>query len=308
MAGIEIDILNIGRRRYFYKFVTPFVIKVEEEITVFNDKVIESLTKIVLPLTEFQPFLHIYDSDGEMLEFSGYQREEGTIVVYFPNNKPILPLSYRTLKMCYIIQFYPEEEKDTIIHDEKREYELFGSILRSDKVEASLTVPLSKNSLTYIFIEYSMENYNKTVDLYVLDENSIDQSSSIITNFDDGATFTHITADKDPKENNLIILVAHEIPKFVYNWSAIGLIIGTVTAIAMPLLYIFKHDDGTFLSIIVAWAIFTITALTIIKGWLFTKTWNNEILKIEDWYYRVISIWIIIITVLILAQNSLMIY
>ena len=69
MENLSDDDKLLSRRRYFYKFISPTIIKVEEEYTIFNDNRVEPLTEIVLPLDRFLPFLHIYDSNEEGLEF-----------------------------------------------------------------------------------------------------------------------------------------------------------------------------------------------------------------------------------------------
>jgi len=107
---------------------------------------------------------------------------------------------------------------------------------------------------------------------------------------DGGDKFIHIMAQADPYENFIMTIVSYRIPNYVYGWSTVGSIIGAIGIVAIPFIYLIYPRDGTLLSIIIAWSIFTITAVTIIKGWLFTKTWDDTILKIQDDFYRFVSI------------------
>lgn len=125
----------LSRRRFFYKFISPTIIKVEDEITIFNDNLVDPLPEIVLPLPGFLPFLHIYDSNWEELEFQGYAEEPGFIVVYFPQSRLILPQTYRTVRMSHIFQYEIKEQKDNIIHDERQDYYLFGTLIKKERSE-----------------------------------------------------------------------------------------------------------------------------------------------------------------------------
>lgn len=278
----------LSRRRFFYKFISPTIIKVEDELTIFNDNLIDPLPEIVLPLPMFLPFLHIYDSNGEELEFQGYSEESGFIVVYFPQSRLILPQTYRTIKMNHIFQYKIKEEKNNVLHDEKQEYYLFGKYIKKERSEVILISPLNKNCTTYVYIDYP-EEYEKVVESVVVDEKYDKKLDPALEVSDGGDKFIHITAQADPNENYIMTIVSYSIPNYVYNWSTVGSLIGAAGILAIPVTYLFYHTDSTYMGIIIAWSIFTITAMTIIKGWLFTKIWNDTILKIQDWFYRAVS-------------------
>ena len=196
------------------------------------------------------------------------------------------------------------EEKRKIDHDEKQEYELFGTLLKSNINKTILVSPLNKNCSTYIYIDYP-EEYEKVVKFTVTDDEDNEYINPPLEISDGGDKFIHIMAKADPNENYVMTFISYRIPNYVYGWCTAGSIIGAIGIVAIPIIYLLYPKDGTFLGIIITWSIFTITAVTIIKGWLFTKTWNDKVLKIHDWFYRRIAILMTIESLAILFAYSL---
>ncbi len=190
--------------------------------------------------------------------------------------------------MNHIFQYKIKEEKNNVLHDEKQEYYLFGKYIKKERSEVILISPLNKNCTTYVYIDYP-EEYEKVVESVVVDEKYDKKLDPALEVSDGGDKFIHITAQADPNENYIMTIVSYSIPNYVYNWSTVGSLIGAAGILAIPVTYLFYHTDSTYMGIIIAWSIFTITAMTIIKGWLFTKIWNDTILKIQDWFYRAVS-------------------
>ena len=190
--------------------------------------------------------------------------------------------------MDYIFQYESSEEKSVIIHDELEEYHLFGTLIKKERSEVILISPLNKNCSTYVYIDYpkSMKKSWKRLSSMI---NIMKNLKPALEVSDGGDKFIHITAQSDPDENYIMTIVSYSIPNYVYHWSTVGSVIGLFGIIALPAIYLFYPRGDTSISIIIAWSIFTITLITIIKGWLFTKTWNDKNLKIQDWFYRSMS-------------------
>ena len=79
----------IDRVRHFRRFIIPSLMKCIDEITFYNTG--KELNGVKYALEYFRPSLHIFDSNGEQLEFYGAKdsRESGReIYIDFPKHRP----------------------------------------------------------------------------------------------------------------------------------------------------------------------------------------------------------------------------
>jgi len=129
----ELDI-KIERMRTFFEFESPSVMKVTEEITLFNKG--RSTPYFPYKIDKFRPSLQITDSNGENLLFHSFERYKqykkynNIISIRFPKNNPLERNEHRLIKMQYI-----------------------NCLRQTNLKEANLTVGVFKNASIYSFIK-----------------------------------------------------------------------------------------------------------------------------------------------------------
>lgn len=148
--------ISIVRVRTFFEFESPSFMRTIEEITLFNET---AETKyMTYRLDKYRSALHIYDSDGRMLEFRSYIDDDLTfkpdsgssnlIEIDFPEEKPLRKESYRTIRFEYITRVQPNA-----------------------LLETKITVSLYNGASVYAFIK-ECEGYEFTVHYSLFDGES----------------------------------------------------------------------------------------------------------------------------------------
>lgn len=282
-SGIEIsepnsEQITINRVRYFYEFETPSTLKVIEEITFYNKGSTIFIVKYILD--SFRPFLHIFDLNGEPLEFYGRSSPQNQpnsetnsrleINIKFPEKRPLFQDDYRTIRLEYINEVQEMESQSAV-----------------------LEVPLHKTANIYAFVK-QCKNYDFVAHYGILsgeDNNlSINKSDS----------FFHIYSKPDKSDNRtLLIVIKHKIPRPLLSWYILGGVFGAASVILIPVLY-YLNPSGIkeFLPFTAA----VISTLIIIKGWLSFKDVDKK-LGIYDILYRAL---IIILLVEILTVSIIL--
>ena len=137
--------LVIDRVRHFRTFKTPSLMECIDEITLCNKG--KAISSVVYTLDSFSPFLHIFDSTGNQLEFHGYSNDDNKIRIDFPANNAMSEDEYRTIRIEYIKEVEPAAFKNILIE-----------------------IPLHETASVYVFLQ-ECENYDFSTILYgVLDE------------------------------------------------------------------------------------------------------------------------------------------
>lgn len=265
----------IDRVRHFRQFETPSLMKCVDEITFYNTG--QELPTIKYILGTFRPSLHIFDSNGQQLEFysstNSEKKENREIYIDFPKQKPLSNGEFRTIKLEYV-----QEVKASL----------------SDKLK--LTIPLHETASVYTFIE-QCENYGLSVHYGVLDANNckVENLNQTIVK---GDSFFNIyyKAVKNNSNLYLFIVLQHKITKTLSDWYNMSIIFGVISAISLPFLY---HYNPYGVTGIATYAAFVISYLFIIKGWLFSKNMDKKMIKYDKRYQYLI--WVIFLEITLMT-------
>lgn len=262
----EIDIIRI---RHFYEFQDPFLFLCSEETTIRNNSKKEDIRSIIYDIGEFRNRLHVYDSDGTILEFHrpGEDEEqvedaengetEQQIEIEFSNDNPLRPGEYRTIKLEYT-----REIKDYI---ENGYYVFFFNLDDAPRIYISIRIAKTFHCDRKILI---LSSDGKEFDLEHLRE----KDDVIEESFENS---TNITI-KNPIENcQLLFAFNYDIGKSLKNWFNIGAGFGIITIIIVAVLLCTKPGDC--LQTVIPFAGIVNTFLLITKGWLF----QNNMEKID---------------------------
>jgi len=261
------DELETVRIRYFYEFQDPFLVLCSEETTLRNNSDAD-IRSIFYDIGEFRTRLHIYDSDGKVLEFyrsadevenSDDAEMEHQIDIEFPYDKPLRPGEYRTIKLEYI-----REIKNYNI--ERRGYYVFLFSLE----DAPRTYISIRNAKDFrcerkIRILSSDGEEFETKHLREKEEVTEEQFENSIN-----------IAVKSPIEQcKLIFAFNYDIDKSLKHWLNLGVGLG-VTTIGI-IVWLFVTQPGECLQTVIPFAGIVNAFLLIIKGWLF----QNKMEKVD---------------------------
>lgn len=251
----EREKIIVDRIRYFWKFETPSLVKCVEEITFYYNKG-DNISRVEWVLDDIRPFLHIYDSTGEQLEFYGNSDEKDkslhAIYIDFPEKRPLISGEHRTIRLDYA----------RIVQDKLR--------------NATITIPLPENVTTYTYIQIS-KNYELKAE-YGIQDNELSNRNFYV---DKGISFFHIYTSAAESINTLIISVEHKIPKSLSDWYNMGLLFGGTYAL---FIWPFYHYNPTGITYYATFGAIIISLLIIIKGWLFSKDMDRHLEKYDASY------------------------
>ncbi len=253
--------ITIDRVRHFRRFKTPSLMECIDEITFYNTG--REISSVEYILDSFSPSLHIFDSNGNQLEFHGDHDDENEIGfeirIDFPVDKAMSQDEFRTIRIEYIKEVKPEALKKIL-----------------------MTVPLHETASVYVFLE-ECDNYDfSTIHYGVVDENYDLVENANMTVYR-GESFWHI-ASKAAKNNSglLYIIFKHKITKTLHLWILMGLIFGFISAFFIWRSYHFNPSNAVG---IITYTGFIISYLFIIKGWLFSKNMDKKLIQ-YDFSYR----------------------
>lgn len=271
----------VDRVRHFLEFQNPSLLKMVEEMTLFNRG--EEVHFIEYILEEFRTSMHIFDSDGTPLEFHNTSDSKKNISSFpskisidFPISKPFLKNTFRTIKFEYIVS----EDKREILSTE-------------------ICLALYPAAKTYVFIK-QCDFYEFNIHYFLIDhkENELDYSR---VNVNKKPTFCEISVrSEDNESNNLIIVLDHKIPSSFLNWYKSGILFGSI-AVLSGLIAMFLNPESIRYCIISS--SIAISFMVIIKGWLFQKEMDKVLVKYDKIYLVLIYILIITVVVLILYYS-----
>lgn len=275
--------ITIDRVRHFRRFKTPSLIECIDEITFYNTG--GEISSVEYILDSFSPSLHIFDSNGNQLEFHGDHEDEDEdeneigfkIRIDFPIDKAMSQGEFRTIRIEFIKEVNPETFKDVLI-----------------------TVPLHETASVYVFLE-ECDNYDfSTIHYGALDENYNLVENDNMTVYR-GESFWHI-ASKAAKNNSglLYIIFKHKITKTLHSWIIMGLIFGFISAFFIWRSYHFNPSNAVGIA---TYTGFIISYLFIIKGWLFSKNMDKKLIQYDLSYRFLISILFFEITGILVHYN-----
>ncbi|MCK4798452.1 MAG: hypothetical protein KAT05_13815 [Spirochaetes bacterium] len=267
------ETIEIDRVRIFRKFETPSLMKCVDEITFYNKG--EDASGVYYLVNGFLPALHIFDSNGEQLNFDGYSNDDKSgLEIIFPADRLLKSEEYRTIRLEFI-----QEEKPL-------EYEAL-----------LITLPLYETASVYAFIE-QCENYDLIVNYGVFDTD-FNEVKNVELEVKEGEKFFHIFSKANMNNNSTIyILPEHKIPETLSRWYKMSSCFGGITLLSTPILY---HYNPIGISRIVTTAALVITYFFFIKSWLFSKNIDKTIMK-YDTIFR-IMIWIIFFEIIIISLH-----
>jgi hypothetical protein len=272
------------RIRHFFEFDTSLILKRKEEITFYNEGNVP-LERIIYDAREFLPHLNIYDSNGELLIFHGNiefggqsiligrgleENSEYPIIIEFPPTRPVNPNSFRVITLEYINDIGLKE----------------GDI-------GFITLPIGfaphfylyfKKLNEYItdvfpFIESNDEQYFELGDLEETD----------FVQIEDTPSYFSISSSIAIPNCSLVIGTSYKLPLWNSLWFNGGIVIG-IGAITTNVILL-SSDANTFLPEILALGGISNTYLILTKGWVFTKSPVERVLKIP---YTSIYFWLIL--------------
>ncbi|WP_424357109.1 hypothetical protein [Methanocella sp. MCL-LM] len=325
----------VSRWRYFYKFIDVTTIKISEEITVYNPANRDQETiripfeEFINPFNEdknkwdrFKPYLHVYDTCGESLEFWTLDDNIDFLYIDLPKDSKLSRDKFTTVRLEYIIEVDHTKTKQTIVHDEELEYKdylkplIFPEDVKVKEIE--LAFKLRSGAKTYVFIEHC-DKYKKDLFYLVTDSKfKGDQEKTKKVKKEDGERYTHIRYGADPEEGLLFVTIRYSIPRHMLGWSYLGVCIGIFSFFGILLLSVLKYALGhhnyeegftsTYLGVIVAWGVFAISAMIMIKGWLVDKDYKSDLITIHDstykWIAALITIEVAILLLIIAFINK----
>lgn len=263
-SELETGQIIIDRVRYFHQFETPSSIKSIEEIT-FNNKG-AGVSSIEYYLGAFRPFLHIFDSNGEQLEFCGCADVENEpsykIKIEFPKERHLDYGKCRTIRLEYVQKV---KEMDVRI--------------------ARIIAYWPGTANIYTFIK-QCENYEFIVHYWVEDKENNELEN--VLKVEKGSSFIHLYSKAIKNDCNIIINLEHKIPSSLSKWYNIGATFGIISFVSIPILYNYNPEG---IKEIVGFAVLVITILIIIKGWLFSKNMDRQ-LKNYDLFYQALIVMI----------------
>lgn len=273
--------ITIDRVRHFRRFKTPSLMECIDEITFYNTG--EKISSVGYVLDSFVPSLHIFDSNGNQLEFHGNHEDENRfeIRIDFPEDKAISQDQFRTIRIEYITEVKPAEVKNVLI-----------------------TVPLHETASVYVFLE-ECDNYDfSTIHYGALDDKLGAIENANLTVYR-GESFWHIAA-KATKNNSglLYIIFKQKITETLSSWIIMGLIFGSISIIFIWPSYHFNPLNAVGIT---TYAGFTTSYLFIIKGWLFSKNMDKKLIQYDLYYRSLILILFLEITGVIIHYNIIFI-
>lgn len=232
------------RIRYFLEFVSPTLLSIKDEITVYNIGNDSNFFKYLLD--EFKSNLHIKDSNGDFLEFTGNDENktgEHEIIVYFPDDRKLKKEEYRTISFEYTkkVQF---------------KFSYYPKMLLKMKFKRF------RNSNTYVFI--------KQCDEYEFDVFCEDVMDDILK----GSIFYELSIKSTNSQEDILVLIWHHIPTSILYWYYLGTLFGFSLLFLIPISYHF-NPDGIRDYILLASV--SVTFLVFIKGLLFQKKMDRQL-------------------------------
>ena len=268
--------LIIDRVRHFRRFETPYFLKCIDEITFYNTG--KEVSSVKYTLDTFLPSLHIFDSNGELLEFYGCSdagdNECLDIEINFPNNRPLSCEDYRTIRLEFIQEVDPLELKRTLIR-----------------------IPVNETASLYIFLELPDNYIFSRLHYGILDKNNDDELENVNLTVKKGEYFLNISSKPIENTANLYIIFEHEIRKTLSGWYNMGVVFGIISAVSIPFLYLSNYSEAIGIAKL---ASFVISYLFIIKGWLFTKNMDKALIHLDSKYRFLIYLIFLEITLMIL--------
>jgi len=267
-VGNSEQAIVIEKVRHFLEFETPSFLRLKMEVTILNRG--NTASKYTHSLPDIKSGLHILDSDGNFLEFSGNEKCDqnlNEIVIYFPRDKYLHQNDHRTITFEYV-----------------QKWEL--SKLRLIKIFFTLF----EGAHTYIFIK-QCEEYDFKVGVfeYVESEEST-IGESLIGGYEEGVSFFDLDVELMNNSSSLLVAFWHKMPNSLFNWYYIGLYFSAALVILIPFTY---HFDSSRSELCIVVASSCISLLVIIKGWLFQKNMDRR-LKIVDTVYSCVVAFLII--------------
>lgn len=297
--------LKIERVRTFFEFENPSMMKVIEEITLFNNG--PSTPYFPYKLDKFRVCLQFFDSSGENLAFHSFQHlrpyknYQNLISVRFPKGNPFGEKEYRLIKLEYIT-----------------------SVPESTLKAANISVTLIENASMYsiikecegyeftVYHEFSFENEGLTAAMKKLNSNTcIELNESLkkllILDVDTNkqSSFFEMQCNSDDAINGKILIkLKHEIPKSFHNWYSLGLIFGTLTFLFIFFGYgLSSSNNPSNINCYFVLASASVSFLVVLKGWVFQKKMDIG-LKTYDEIYRFIIFLIIAEVLYIILRSS----
>jgi hypothetical protein len=287
--------IHYERVRTFFEFETTTLLTVTEELILLNKGVCTSF--FPYELDDYRTALRILDSDGANLVFHSFEQYrfkpgyENFICIEFPKEKPLGKNEYRLVKLQYIKSI---PKKPNTIPFMK---------------EAEINVTLYKDTSMYSYIK-ECEGYEFFIHYYLFDKyrNKLD-SSPIKTNKQ--CSFCEMSYNaKEELEGEIRIIVTHKIPKQLLRWYKLGQYFGTTAILFMGLSYLwdklYSSNTGLNINSYFVLASLTVSFLIVLKGWVFQKKMDKELMKFDRRYRTIISIIIIEIVTIIFYDIGLL--
>lgn len=269
----------IDRVRHFRQFKTPSLMECIDEITFYNTG--GEISSVEYNLEFFIPSLHIFDSNGNHLEFHGDHEDENNlgfkIRIDFPVDKAMSQDEFRTIRIEYIKEVKPSSVKNI-----------------------QITVPLHETASVYVFLE-ECENYAFSTIYYgVLDANHDLVENANITVYR-GESFLYLTSKAAKNDSGLLhIIFKHKITKTLHLWIVMGIIFGFISVFSIWQSYHFNPLNALGIT---TYTGFIISYLFIIKGWLFSKNMDNKLIRYDNIYKSLVFILFAEITGILIHYN-----
>lgn len=288
--------VQVERVRTFFEFENTSLMKVTEEIILFNKG--KDRTNIPYDLETYRTALRIHDFDGADLVFHSYEQVrfnsqyQSLIAIELPSSKPLLTNEYRLIKLQYTI-----------------------GIPQTKMREANIKVGLYKNSSMYSFLK-ECEGYEFKISysLHDISGTKLASGEELRSKFGietkkQPSFFEMRYNSKEPLEGYVLLTVWHKIPKSLLVWYRIGIYFGIISPTFIFFDYWWNQVGtnseilGSNINCYFVLSSITISFLTILKGWIFQKKMDRDLLKYDRRYRRII-IFIIFEVLFIVLHNA----
>lgn len=295
--GVDHECLHVLRQRYDQYFRTPFVVECREEITFYNNTQTD-IQVISYPLAENRKKLHIFDSNGDLLEFYrdflGDGDKQGVFIAFF-RGRHLAPQEIRTIRIEY----------EWVIEEYQGDYFFYTFNLgHSRGTYVSFEYPSSFYFDIHLFIR-GHDNATNTDEFFLLMDLEEFHDYVSVKRYEHSLDF-HSTTRVENCE--LMVFFKHKLTYSQMGWYTLGAFLGGFAVVALScVLYAYPNLS---LPIVLPVATLVNGYLLVTKGWLFEPDMEKitGAIKITDKLEFTIDSLYIMIIVLLIVIIGLAIY
>lgn len=298
----ELAETKIERLRYFFEFETLMALKVTHEIT-FSNESKSPISTIKFDLGEYKPYLRIFDTNNEILEFSK-SREAGSgdfsqylIDIKLPHDRELKPNERRTLIIKYVS---PSGYNDDAPQFENAPY---SRLVFDLKEEINLYIAIkSSDNFQFVDYPYILDNDGNPIRGEVEKLSKKDKFMQ-----DESGQNSYFSIKSESNDKTLVIYHRQAINQSISNWIVAGKWLGIISAIVISLFIVsmlLSKNNLIESNFLISYPVFVMTSLVVIKGWLFSKDLDSKLERYDKQYLILIGTLFAELLLILLFQLS----